>query len=59
MGRLVPIDDGRWIQPDLVVRVTAVNGTRCVIRFVDDHSIEVGRPASVVVEEINQHLAPR
>lgn len=59
MGPLIKVDyaPDRWIQPELVVRVVAINGSRCTIRFVDDHSIEVPRPAETVVGELNQALA--
>jgi hypothetical protein len=58
MGPLILIDNEpqRWIQPEHVVRVVGVNGSRCIIRFVDDHSIEVARPVAEVAREINGAL---
>lgn len=59
MGPLILVDfaPSRWIQPEHVVRVVAVNGSRCTIRFVDDHSIDVPRPAEDIVAEINDALS--
>lgn len=61
MGPLILIDHApeRWIQPEHVVRVVGINGSRCTIRFVDDHSIEVPRPVGDVVVQINTALAAR
>lgn len=59
MGPLILVDQDpdRWIQPEHVARVVAINGSRCTVRFLDDHSIEIHRPARAVVGEINAALA--
>lgn len=59
MGPLILVDRDpeRWIQPEHVARVVGINGHRCTVRFLDDHSIEVPRPVGEVVREINQALA--
>lgn len=57
MGPLMKVTNGRWIQPEHVVRVTP-NGHdgSSIIHFVDDHSITVGEPVRELVDRINEAL---